>query len=142
LRDLLASRVPSTTHLKRFVSPVPRIREARWLAERGAGAAIDISDGLLADARHLAVASGVTLSLDVDRVPCVDGVSPAAAVLSGEEYELLLAIPGNASELSQQFEAEFGVPLTTIGVVEPASDSPVSTGGKRVDPARGHDHFS
>jgi thiamine-monophosphate kinase len=142
LRDLLASRVPSPAHLERFVSPVPRIREARWLAERGADAAIDISDGLLADARHLAVASGVTLVIDIDRVPCVDGVSPTAAVASGEEYELLLAIPGNASALSRQLEAAFGVPLTTIGVVEPASDSPVSTRGGRVDPARGHDHFS
>jgi thiamine-monophosphate kinase len=142
LRDLLASRVPSSAHLARFVSPMPRIREAQWLAERGADAAIDISDGLLADARHLAVASGVTLSIDVDRVPCMVGVSPAAAVESGEEYELLLAIPGDASELARQFEAEFGVPLTTIGVVEPASGSPVSIAGQRVDPTRGHDHFS
>jgi thiamine-monophosphate kinase len=142
LRDLLASRVPTPEHLARFVAPVPRIREARWLAERGASAAIDISDGLLADANHVAVASRVTLALDLDRVPCVDGVSPAAAVVSGEEYELLLAIPADAGDLARELEARFGVPLTQIGVVEPASDAPVTTRGGRVDPARGHDHFS
>lgn len=142
LRALLANRVPSAEHLDRFVSPVPRIREARWLAEHGAHAAIDISDGLLADANHLAVASRVTLSLDVDRIPCVGEVSPAQAAVSGEEYELLLAIPGDASELSRQFEMQFGLPLSAIGVVEPACDAPVRTRGGRVDLARGHDHFS
>jgi thiamine-monophosphate kinase len=142
LRDLLASRVPSPEHLARFVAPVPRIREARWLAEHGARAAIDISDGLLADAGHVAVASGVTLALDLDRVPCVEGVSPAAAAASGEEYELLLAIPVDAGDLASELEARFGVPLTEIGVVESAGDAPVKTRGGRVDPARGHDHFS
>jgi thiamine-monophosphate kinase len=142
LGALLGSRVPSAEHMKRFASPHPRIREARWLAERGAHAAIDISDGLLADATQVAVASGVTISLDVDRAPCVEGVSPAQAAVSGEEYELLLAIPGDARQLSRQFEARFGLPLTAIGVVEPASEAPVKTRGERVDPARGHDHFS
>jgi thiamine-monophosphate kinase len=142
LRDLLASRVPSPEHLVRFVAPVPRLREAHWLAERGARAAIDISDGLLADANHVAVSSRVTLSLDLDRVPCVEGVSPSEAVVSGEEYELLLAIPADAGDLASEFEAQFGVPLTEIGIVEPASDAPVKTRGARVAPARGHDHFS
>jgi thiamine-monophosphate kinase len=142
LRDLLSSRVPLAEHLARFVSPVPRIREARWLAERGAHAAIDISDGLLSDANHMAVASRVTLSLDLDRIPCVPGVSPAEAAVSGEEYELLLAIPADASDLTRELEAQFGVPLTEIGVVENASDAPLKTRGRRVDPARGHDHFS
>jgi thiamine-monophosphate kinase len=142
LSALLASRVPAPEHLDRFVSPVPRIREARWLAEHGAHAAIDISDGLLADANHLAVASRVTLSLDVDRVPCVHDVSPVQAAVSGEEYELLLAMPGDGGELSGQFEALFGLPLTAIGVVEPTNDAPVKMRGGRVDPARGHDHFS
>ena len=143
LRDLLADRVPSPEHLARFVAPVPRIREARWLAERGASAAIDISDGLLADATHVAAASGVTLSLDLDRVPCMQGVPPADAVTSGEEYELLLAIPaGDDGDLARELEEQFGVPLTEIGIVEPASDAPVKTRGGRVDPARGHDHFS
>ncbi|MDQ6634054.1 MAG: thiamine-phosphate kinase [Gemmatimonadota bacterium] len=142
LRDLLASRVPSPEHLARFVAPVPRIREAHWLAQRGASAAIDISDGLLADATHVAVASRVTLSLDLDRIPCVEGVRPADAVVSGEEYELLLAIPAGAGDLAGELEKQFGVPLTEIGVVEPASDAPVKTRRGRVDPTRGHDHFS
>lgn len=142
LRELLAGRVPSAANFARFASPTPRIREARWLAERGAHAAIDISDGLLADATHLAAASEVTLSLELDHIRCVDGVLPAEAAASGEEYELLVTIPGDVRDLAREFETRFSVPLTTIGVVEPASESALRTHGVRVDPARGHDHFS
>ena len=125
----------------RLYEPTPRVQLGQAL--RGmATSAIDISDGLLADANHLAVASRVTLSLDVDRVPCVHDVSPVQAAVSGEEYELLLAMPAVAGGLAGEFEEQFGVSLTEIGVVEPASDAPVKTRGGRVDPARGHDHFS
>ena len=55
---------------QRFAAPRPRLDEARWLAERGASAAIDISDGLLADAGHLAAASAVAIELDPARYPC------------------------------------------------------------------------
>jgi thiamine monophosphate kinase len=69
-------------------------------------------------------------------------VDPGAAAVSGEEYELLLTIPRDAGDLARDLDAKVGVPLTEIGVVEPASDAAVKTRGRRVDPARGHDHFS
>src|SRR4029077_3075017 len=53
----------------RFAHPVPRIREALWLAGGGCHAAIDISDGLVADARHIAASSGVTLTIMLDAIP-------------------------------------------------------------------------
>ena len=61
---------------ERFAHPVPRLLEARWLADRGATSAVDISDGLIADARHVAHASGVSIEIDGDQVPCVSGVLP------------------------------------------------------------------
>src|SRR2546423_735499 len=78
---------------RRFARPTPRIAAGRWLARRGARAMIDISDGLAGDAGHLAAASGVGVAIELERVPCWPGVTPFAAVRSGEEYELLVAMP-------------------------------------------------
>ena len=57
----------------RFAQPAARIEQARWLAAHGTHAAIDISDGLVADLRHVAAASGVRLVLALDALPTVSG---------------------------------------------------------------------
>jgi thiamine-monophosphate kinase len=121
---------------------VPRLEEARWLAKRGAHAAIDISDGLLPDASHLARASGVTLSLDLDALPCMDGVAPTEAAVSGEEYELLVALPRAANVDARDFRERFGIPLTVIGHVVAAEQEPVHLDGVPVELPRGYDHLS
>jgi hypothetical protein len=61
---LLAHGAVPGEYRERFAHPMPRIAEALWLADRGAAAAIDISDGLVADAGHLAAASGVRVEID------------------------------------------------------------------------------
>jgi thiamine-monophosphate kinase len=119
--------------------------ESRWLANHGVVAAIDISDGLVADARHVAAASHVRLTLDLSRVPHVDGIDPLAASVSGEEYELLVVTRPDAELDTSAFTRAFGLPLTEIGVVdaEDASGQVVVTlDGARVDPPGGYDHFS
>jgi thiamine-monophosphate kinase len=142
LDALQAGRVPDAGHMERFASPRARLREARWLADAGAHAAIDISDGLGADLTHLARASDVTIELEVDRIPCVDDVTREETLASGEEYELIVAFPPAAPPDVRSFEARFGIPLSRIGVVRPASGEPVRAIGARVDHARGHDHLS
>jgi thiamine-monophosphate kinase len=155
---------PTTTHWLRFARPVPRIREARWLAERGARAMVDISDGLVADLGHLAIASGVRISIALERVPIarepdprtgawsvVDPSAPPSseaaenAARSGEEYELALAAPRGVDVAA--FVREFGLPLTAVGEVRAlaAGESPgvdATFHGRRVDQPRGHDHFT
>ena len=69
--------------------PVARLEEGETARLSGATAAIDISDGLVPDARHLADASGV--GVDLDAVPVVEGASRDEALHGGEDYELLLA---------------------------------------------------
>ncbi len=140
LAALLADRDPEPTARARFIAPTARIAEGRWLAAHGATALIDISDGLLADAGHLANASGVSLSLDVDAVPCLADCDTRTALLSGEEYELLVSVPSGVALATNAFERTFGIPLTRIGVVIERQDESVLTTGGGVLVA-GHDHL-
>jgi len=116
LNAFLKNQAPSREDRARFAHPVPRIREAIGLAKRGVSAATDISDGLAADLQNIAVASGVCISISLDRLPVVSGVSPAEAAGSGEEYELV--VTSTVALEAQAFEREFGLPLTQIGAVE------------------------
>jgi thiamine-monophosphate kinase len=144
LASWLAGREPDAVARARFARPVARTREGQWLAAHGARAAIDVSDGLAADLRHLAAASHVRLVVDLATVPCMPGVTPREAVASGEEYELV--VTAGAPLDGQAFEDAFAVPLTAIGRVERVTDAGASVtaaeGGAFVDLPRGHDHLS
>ncbi len=65
---------------QRFYQPLPQIETGLHLS-RVANAAIDISDGLLADASHIAVASQIVLKLDLDALPM------SAALIGNEQYD-------------------------------------------------------
>ena len=58
---------------------MPRLRAGAWLAQQGATAMLDISDGLAGDAEHLAAASGVALEIDLARLPIHPSVHAEAA---------------------------------------------------------------
>ena len=116
LRGLLDGKHLSTPLRNRYASPEPRLLAGRWLADHGATAMIDISDGLAADAQHLSAASEVGLEINLERIPCWESVDAMAAIASGEEFELLLTMPPAFSDASaSSFRAETGVHLTRIG---------------------------
>ena len=144
LRAWRDGREPDPEHRRRVASPAPRIAEARWLAAAGATAAVDISDGLAGDAGHLAAASGADVELHLERLPLVAGVSPLEAAASGEEYELLIAAPGELDV--DAFADRFGVPLTAIGTVGPQGGPAPAVRlldhGALVATPRTHDHLS
>jgi thiamine-monophosphate kinase len=71
--------------------PQARLDEGETARRHRASAAIDVSDGLLADAGHLARASGV--GLELTGIPAAPGATAAEALQGGEEYELVIATP-------------------------------------------------
>lgn len=141
LRAWLAGEIPPDAARRRFARPDARVREALWLAEHGATAAVDLSDGLAGDAGHLAAASGVSLDVDLARLPLAPGATPRDAATSGEEYELVVAAPPDLPVTD--FEAAFDVALTAIGSVAAGPGvARFHDGGARVDLGAGYDHFS
>ena len=127
---------------RRFARPVPRIAAGRWLARRGARAMIDISDGLAGDAGHLAAASGVGVAIELERVPCWPGVTPFVAVRSGEEYELLVAMPRRFGPAdAKAFGRATGLPLTPIGACTARRGVRMTHDGRPITPPPGFDHF-
>lgn len=136
-------RAPAPDHRERFARPRPRIREARWLAEHGASAGIDISDGLAADVWHMAAASGVVIEMDLNFIPLARDVGVLDAAASGEEYEVVVSSPREFDTAA--FRAEFGIELSEIGRVvglDESGDILLRTGEIRVQVPRGHDHFA
>jgi thiamine-monophosphate kinase len=146
LRALQRGEEPThRAHRLAFAAPVARLGEGRWLAARGATAMIDVSDGLAADLRHVAAASGVRLRVELGALPRVAGASPLDALASGEEYALAACVPPGAVDVTA-FEQAFSTSLTRIGTVEAAVPGGtlvvVDDAGGRVDLPPGHDHFS
>ncbi|MBW7935357.1 MAG: thiamine-phosphate kinase [Gemmatimonadaceae bacterium] len=143
LRAWESGDTPDAASRQRFARPAARFEPARWLAAHGVTAGLDLSDGLLSDAGHLAAAGGVQLVVNLDRLPTLGEATVEEAAQSGEEYELL--VTGPASLDAKAFEAAFGIPLTCIGaVVPPLAGEPAVEAlrhGTRMALPRGHDHF-
>jgi len=145
----LGVRAPALTeaHLR----PRPRLAEGRWLALREeVHALIDVSDGLAQDAAHIAEASDAGADIDPETLPVapvleeyrgVLGIAPRDLILAGgEDYELAMAIDGDACEdLLRDFRAAFATPITAVGRFTAAPKGIRIAGA--VPEMSGFDHF-
>lgn len=142
LKELQAGRKPAADLMRRFARPAPRIAAGLWLGRQGATAMLDVSDGLASDARHLAAASGVALDIALERVPSWIGADPLLAVASGEEYELLVALPPAFGAAQAEAFREFhDLGLTRIGSCAAGEGVRFTDRGQTIAPPRGFDHF-
>jgi thiamine-monophosphate kinase len=105
----------------RYHLPQPRMALGAALLSGGAvTAAMDVSDGLVADAGHIAAASHCGLILRADRVP----LSPAAQEALAEDLDLLPVLLSGGDDYEILFTAgpgftapASGVPIVEIGEV-------------------------
>jgi thiamine-monophosphate kinase len=117
LRDYLVDR---------YRLPRPRVALGRHLVGV-ATAALDVSDGVVADLGHLCAASGRAGVIEEALVP----LSPAAqAVLAekpeliervltgGDDYEILFTAPATAGTVLEHLAREYKTPVTRIGRIE------------------------
>jgi thiamine-monophosphate kinase len=135
-----ASPVPGhwIEQMRAFLEPRAAFAEVAYLAAHGVTCAIDISDGLVSEAGHLARESGVDVDLDLGSVPLFPsaGEDPLGAACSGEDFVILFG----ARDARGSMEA------AGFSLVGRAKDGPgrvrVLEGGREVAAGRsGYDHF-
>ena len=101
--------------------PEPRLAEGLALAPI-AGAMMDVSDGLLLDARRMALASGTTIAIDTAAVPVCPALADRAveAMTWGDDYELLFTLPEGTAP---------PIPASRIGTVRARGEHPLLLNG-------------
>ncbi|MGI6461290.1 MAG: thiamine-phosphate kinase [Candidatus Hydrogenedentales bacterium] len=134
------------------LSPRPRIPEGQWLCSQPfAHAMIDISDGLAQDAKHIADASKIGVSIDSAKLPvhaelqayCEQhGLDPLRFILAGgDDYELAAAVDGeHAAKAVGAFGNEFRTGLSVVGEFT-TEWTGVRVDGQPLDET-GYSHFS
>jgi thiamine-monophosphate kinase len=134
----------------RLYEPTPRV--ALGQALRGlATAAIDVSDGVLADLGHICRLSGVGATVELDKMPVsaigakhfASEAGRNAIIAGGDDYELCFTAPPNSRESIEDLVDMLGIPLTRIGQVKRGKGvSLLGIDGKAVKiDGRGYDHF-
>jgi len=130
--------------------PQPRVELGQTLLRTGVRCAIDISDGLAQDLRHVCEASGLGATVRVADIPISPHLSRtfpedavAIAVGGGEDYELLFSGP---VAIVDRVRGRFAIPITVIGSL---ADDPerrvrfVDEKGQEVSfKTAGWDHFA
>lgn len=112
--EQLESDTPDAYLVSRFLRPTARV-DAGLVLAGCAHAAIDVSDGLVADLDKLLEASGVGAEIDVERLPLSQAIIDYAgrgralqyAMGGGDDYELCFTLP--------QSRLPGNLPCTAIG---------------------------
>jgi thiamine-monophosphate kinase len=118
--------------LPRMHQPEPRI--ALGMQLRGiASSALDVSDGLLGDLRHILKASQVNAEVLIDQLPTsrtlaeqTQGVRRQCAANGGDDYELCFTAPASKRMEVASLSTAL-LPLTRIGSISSASNGPEPT---------------
>jgi thiamine-monophosphate kinase len=142
-----------TELLAAWRDPEPRLPLGRALAREAlATAAIDVSDGLGADAGRLARSSGVRVVIEKESLPLspallsfarLAGRDPIDMALGGgDDYEILFTVPPGKAGRFADPPSEWGVAVRRIGRVEAGAGTFLEEErGLRPIDELGYDHF-
>jgi thiamine-monophosphate kinase len=139
----------------RHLRPTARLAEGQWLsAHRFATSAIDISDGLSGDLRHICEESHVGVDLDLGALPLSPAclayaasrkIDPAALALTGgEDYELLFTLSPRHKAQVERAATLRRFRMTCIGTIRSARNGIQAIGPdgtKRPLPITSYEHF-
>ncbi|MEL1265937.1 thiamine-phosphate kinase [Pseudoxanthomonas putridarboris] len=135
----------------RLDRPMPRIEAGHALAGI-AHAAVDVSDGLLADLGHICTRSGVGAQVELAQLPASEALQGAVdaearvafQATGGDDYELCFTAPGTARERIAALADALDLRFTRIGrIVAGEGVQAIAAHGATWQPPRhGYDHFS
>lgn len=131
-------------------TPAPRVALGQQLIGL-ASSAIDISDGLLADLKHILKSSSVAAVIKMDQINCSESVKKylphplgvKCLLAGGDDYELCFTAPRAKHPEIEMLSREQEIPLTCIGSIEKGEGLVVlDPAGRKVTlEAKGYDHF-
>jgi thiamine-monophosphate kinase len=130
--------------------PRPRVLAGQLLRDY-ASAAIDISDGLLADVGHIAKASGVGVEINLDSIPLSAALSetlPASqakqlALTGGDDYELAFTVSAEKKVGLETAMAHANMTFTCIGQVNGSDKVSLTSEGEMISiDQAGYEHFN
>jgi thiamine-monophosphate kinase len=133
----------------RFAYPTPRIAAGLALASV-AGAAIDVSDGLVADLGHICRQSGCGARIDLERLPLSRALlghysgerAVDFALGGGDDYELCFTAPRARAAAVAAALAECATPFTRIGELVAGNEVVCCRSGRPVAlTVSGYTHF-
>ena len=108
---------------KKYLIPQPRVDLGLSL-NKIANSMIDISDGLIQDASHLAKNSNLSIVLDIDKIPLPpinnlkNDLLLDAALYGGDDYELLFSCKPAYKKLLKKISIENNIEITNVGFFE------------------------
>jgi thiamine-monophosphate kinase len=139
-----------TELIRRLERPTPRLETGRALIGI-ASAAIDISDGLMADLGHICTRSGVGAELSLETIPLSvdvkrfleEGGSWGTVLTGGDDYELCFTVPPDQEQKLALLQQEGACSLTHIGTItEGEGVHCLSADGSEIAMERGgYEHF-
>lgn len=129
--------------------PIPRVHES-GVIKQFATSCIDLSDGLLADLKHIVTASSVGARIQLDQLPLSDemqSLPPESAyqyaLEGGDDYELLFTVPQAKIDVFENAMAEKQYGCYQIGVMDGKEAVSLYDGDTQVSHIfSGYDHFS
>lgn len=119
--------------------PEPPYQAGPAAAEAGATSMIDVSDGLIADAGHLAESSGVAIDIETERLEIPEPLHAVAAATGSDPISFVLGGGEDHSLLATFADAQVPEGWRVIGSV--AEGSGVTVDGAAYDGQTGWTHF-